>query len=99
MFFMMTQTYPFKSAAEVGKVGVKVLAKAPPPYVKRLGIYITAGGDGVKSYVLYEVERGHVEEGIKELSDRFALFFNIEGWKYTLEPLATVEESLARVGL
>ncbi len=99
MFFMVTQTYPTKSVAEVGKVGMELLAKAPPPYVKRLGVYIAAGGDGMKTYILYEIEKGQVEEGIKELNKRYVAYFNIEGWKFTVEPLMTVEEALPLIGL
>jgi len=96
---MVTTTYPTKSAVQVGKVAVKVLAEAPPPYVKRLGPYVAAGGDGIKGYTLYEIERGHVEEGIKEVTKRMVPFFSIEGYKYTLETLLTVEEALPLVGL
>ena len=99
MFFMVTQTYPTKSTAQVGKVGVGMLAKALPPYVKRLGVYIAAGGDGMKTYVLYEIEKGQVEEGIKELNKRMVAYFNIEGWKYTIEPLMSAEEALPLIGL
>jgi len=99
MFLMITQTYPTKSVAEVGKVGMELLAKAPPPYVKRLGVYIAAGGDGMKTYILYEIEKGQVEEGIKELNKRYVAYFNIEGWKFTVEPLMTVEEALPLIGL
>ena len=99
MFFMVTQTYPTKSVAEVGKVGMELLAKAPPPYVKRLGVYIAAGGDGMKTYILYEIEKGQVEEGIKELNKRYVAYFNIEGWKFTIEPLMSVEEALPLLGL
>ena len=99
MFVMVTHTYPFKSAVQVGKVGVEVLAKAPPPHVERLGTYVTTGGDGLKVYVLHEIEKGHVQEGIKELTKRMVPFYSIEGWKYTLETLMTAEEALPLIGL
>ena len=95
MLFMVTQTYPTKSVAQVAKVGMEVLTKAPPPHVKRLGVYITAGSDGMKSYGLYEIEKGHVEEGMKEVNKNLVPFFNIEGWKFTLEPLLTPEEAVS----
>jgi len=94
MLLMLTQTYPTKSVAEVAKVGMEVLAKAPPPHVKRLGVYITAGSDGMKSYGLYEIEKGHVEEGMKEVNKNLVPFFNIEGWKFTVEALMTPEEAV-----
>ena len=99
MLLMLTQTYPTKSVAAVAKVGMEVLAKAPPPHVKRLGVYITPGSDGMKSYTLYEIEKGHVDEGFKELNKNLVAFFKIEGWKYTVEPLLTVEEAVPMLGL
>ena len=99
MLFMVTMTYPTKSTVQVGKVAVGMLSKALPPYVKILGIYIAPGGDGIKNYDLYEIEKGHVEEGIKELNKRFVAYFNIEGWKHTIEPLMSAEEALPMLGL
>ena len=99
MFVMVTSTYPTKSSVQVGKVAVETLAKAPPPYVKRLGPYVTAGGDGIKAYTLYEIEKGHVEEGIVEVTKRMVPYFSIEGYKYTLETLLTAEEALPLIGL
>jgi len=99
MFLMVTQTYPTKSVAAVGKVAMGVLAKALPPYVKRLGPYIAAGGDGIKAYNLYEVEKGHEDEGYKELMKEEVPFFSIEGYKFTVEPLLSAEEALPLIGL
>ena len=99
MLFMVAETWPTKSAVEIGKVSVESLAKAPPPYVKRLGLYVTTGGDGIKAYTLYEVEKGHVDEGYKGLMKVFVPFFTIEGYKFTVEPLLSVEEALPLVGL
>jgi len=48
MFFMVTETYPTKSSVEAGEVAVEAYTKAPPPYVKTLGLYVAPGGDGVK---------------------------------------------------
>ena len=38
-------------------------------------------------------------EGFKELNKRLVPWFNIEGWRYTIEPLLSVEEALPLVGL
>jgi hypothetical protein len=99
MLFMVASTWPTKSSVQVGKVAVEIFAKGPPPHVKRLGLYITPGGDGMKAYNLYEVEKGHEDEGYKELMKEFVPFFNIEGYKFTVEPLLSVEEALPLVGL
>jgi len=44
---------------------VEVPAKSPPPHVKIPGMYPTPGGEGIESYALYEVEKGHIDEGNK----------------------------------
>ena len=99
MLFMVTSTWPAKSSVETGKVAVEILAKGPPPYVKILGMYPTPGGEGIKNYSLYEVEKGHVDEGFKELLKSYVAYFSIEGWKFTVEPLLSVEEALPLIGL
>jgi hypothetical protein len=99
MLFMLIMTWPTESSGEVGKVAVENLAKALPPYIKRLGPYIAPGGDGMKAYVLYEIEKGHVDEGFKEVTKRHVPYFSIEGWKYTIEPLLSPEEALPLIGL
>ena len=53
----------------------------------------------MKAYNLYEVEKGHEDEGYKELMKEEVPFFNIEGYKFTVEPLLSVEEALPLVGL
>ena len=70
-----------------------------PSYVKALDRYMTYGGDGVKAYVLWEVEKGKEQEGYKALMNQYAQFLNIEGYKVTLEPLLKAEEALPLVGL
>ena len=99
MFVMLTMIWPTKSSVEVGKVAVESLAKALPPYMERLGPYVAAGGDGIKAYTLYEIEKGHVQEGLIEVSKRMVPYFSAEGYKFTLETLLTVEEALPLVGL
>lgn len=99
MLFMVTETYPTKSSVEAGKVAVEAYTKAPPPYVKTTGLYLALGGDGIKSYAIYEIEKGHVDEGYKGLLKVYVPFFNIEGWKFAVEPLLPVKEALPLVGL
>jgi len=99
MLFMVTETWPTKSSVDVGKVAMGVVAKALPPYVKRLDNYVTPGGDGIKAYVLYEVEKGHVDEGYNGVLKVYVPFFSIEGYKFTVEPLLSVKEALPLIGL
>jgi len=99
MLFMVTETWPTGSSVEVGKAAVEALAKALPPYIKRLGPYIAPGGDGIKAYNFYEVEKGHEDEGYKELMKEEVPYLSIGGYKFTVEPLLSAEEALPLVGL
>lgn len=99
MWFMVNETWPSKSSAEVGEKAVEYLSKPLPSYMKRIGPLVTAGGDGVKAYMIFEVEKGHEEEGVKEIIDGEAPFLSIEGYKFTVEPVLTAEEALPLVGL
>lgn len=58
MQFMVVLTWPLSSSTDVGKVSVELLSKPLPEYLKRLGLYVVPGGEGVKEYALYEAERG-----------------------------------------
>jgi hypothetical protein len=99
MLFMVNETWPSKSSVDVGKKSVELEGRERPPYLKSLGPYVGVGGDGIKSCVIYEIEKGHEEEGLKEIVGLFAQLLSIEGYKFTIEPVFTMEEALAFVGL
>ena len=53
----------------------------------------------MKSYAPYEVEKGHIDEGYKELLKLYIACFRIGGYKLAVEPLLSVKEALPLVGL
>jgi len=95
---MVNETWPSQSSVDLGKVAVQILSTPMPSHLKMPLNCIAPGGDGVKAYVLYEVEKGHEEEGYKEIL-RLAPFLSIEGFKCTVEPVLPAEEALPLVGL
>lgn len=96
---MLTETWPSKSSVDVGKISVQILGRPLPSYVRMHGPYLAFGGDGIKSYTLYDVEEGHGEEWHKEMMKQLAELLGVEGFKATVEVLLSVEDALPLVGL
>ena len=86
---------------EVVQVFGKSLAEPLPSFLKRLHV-LTPGGvgePGIRSYSLFEADKGKEYDALAELTKRMALFYNIEGFKYQIEPLFTAEEAIPLIGL
>lgn len=84
--------------AEVGQVFVKALPTLPP-YIKMTGPFIAMGGEGVKAWLIWEVEKGHEEEGLIIIMKFMMDYANVGGQKFTLEPVVTGADALPLVGL
>lgn len=69
---------PFKSTAEMGKITVEAYKEQPKNF-KRLGVYVVYGGEGVKTYTLYEIEEGKEYEGYKEMMEFVTQYYQVEG--------------------
>ena len=76
MIFVLTETWPVAASVEVAKEGVK-LAGTPPQNMEMLGPYVVMGGDGVKDYTVYEVEKGQADKALAEIMGRLSGFFRI----------------------
>ena len=101
MFFMITSTYPPTKVSEVVKVFGKSLAEPLPSFLKRLHV-LTAGGvgePGIKTYSIFEADKGKEYEARAELTRRMAWFYHIEGWRYQIETLLTAEEAIPLLGI
>jgi hypothetical protein len=98
MLFMATGTFPLKSAVDAGKIFVESVAK-PRPYVNRVGMWMCYGDDGIKTWAVFEVEKGHEEEGLKTIINNYIPFFGVEGYKTKIEPVMKPEEALELIGL
>ncbi len=98
MIYMVTTTYPTKSTIDVGKTYVEAMAKTTPQ-TKEIGIWLNFGGDGIKSFAIHEVEKGHEDQAFKALTDFFIPFLKIEGFKVNIEPVLTPEDALPLIGI
>jgi hypothetical protein len=99
MLFLATMTYPGSSIVDIVKLALKTLAENPYPEYTKRNYYFTFGGDGIKGYTIYDIEKGKEEEGLKDILDRMTMVsMSIEGAKFTLETAFTLEEAFAMVG-
>ncbi|MFB0563491.1 MAG: hypothetical protein ACETWM_20010 [Candidatus Lokiarchaeia archaeon] len=97
MLYMLVVLFPPDKAKVCGEIFLKL---PEPTNFKYLGIYHTSDGEhGIKAYQLIEVEKGKEEEGFSELMGRLAKFIDVEGFRWTLESLLGLEDSLKLIGL
>ena len=94
MFLIATVTYPLTSVLDAAKVFADNIDRERPAYLKSMGPYICYGGEGIKSVTIYEVEKGHEEEGLKDITGYFVQYHNVEGFKLIVEPAYTGAEAL-----
>ena len=94
MLFMLIMTAPQNKAIEIGKAFLKVVEKAPPPYLKSRGVYLTYGNGGHKWYNIVEIDDKHVSEGMTELTRRLVPFDDIEGLQTRIEILVSVRTAI-----
>jgi len=95
---MVTFTYPPNRAEEVGQAFVSGKAPELPDFVKRINIFVVLDVE-LKTYSIYEVEDAKSHEGLVAITKRFTGYFNIEGSRFKIEPLLTVNEALPLIGL
>ena len=99
MIYMVTTTYPLKYASEIGKVYMEKMDKPKAALINRVGLWLNAGEDGVKSWSVYEVEKGRENEGYKEIISRHSPYFSIEGFKLKIEAVLKPEDALPLIGI
>lgn len=97
-FFMVTFTYPPSKAEEVGQAFVSKTAPELPDFVNRIQIFVVLDKE-LKAYSIYEVEDAKSHEGFVAITKRFTGYFNVEGSRFKIEPLLTVDEALPLIGL
>lgn len=99
MLLMNESHLPFTSATAFTRKALETLASNPyPDYVKRT-YYVKPTGDGYKIFVVYDIEKGHEEEGILDVTTRACQFGScIDGLTGTLEPVLTIEQMFAIMG-
>jgi len=98
MLYMVMTTLPMKCSANAGKIFVEELAN-PLSHVKRVDMWISYGGDGIKTWEIHETEKGYDKEGYLELANYLAKYRDIEGFKIDILPVLKPEDALPLVGI
>jgi hypothetical protein len=98
MFFMTHVTYPPGSSTKAASTFVTATATPLPSFMKRLHVLTTAKGEvGIDTFGIYEVDDNRVKEAMIEFTKYFVNFYGIEGFKYEIEPMLTVQEAIPLV--
>ena len=95
MFLVANVTYPASKQREMMGRFQKATALPLPSSLKRLYVLGTAGDAGMKVLGIYEVADDKVADGAKELFEYYSQYWDVEGFKYTLEPMWTAQETIA----
>jgi hypothetical protein len=98
MYLMMTVSYPANKADEVVKKFVEVEEKYPQE--DRIASSVFPGGvysddDGVNTVTITDVPEGKMADAINSSYKIMNEFRNIEGYKYKIRPLLSIEEAMA----
>ncbi len=97
MYYMFTTKCPPHKAKEVLKIFSETKGPETPKYVKQHFLLSTLAKN-IKSYALFEIDNDKVKEGLTYINEILAPYFEIEGYKVTVEPLYTMEDALALFG-
>jgi hypothetical protein len=105
-YIITTSLYPSDKAPEVATRYLEVIAKYPLD--ASLGTQIVPAAvittlQGIKVIGITEVKKGKVEDAETIIANRIAnmmaMFFSIQGFEYTIERYATLEEAMKTIGM
>ena len=102
VLIMVTSWYPPDKATEVAKKYIEVMQKIPddPSIGKPLvPVGVSADKDGINVIAITEVRKGKYEEALNRTNRRMVMFFGIEGYRYEIKTLLTLEEAMPLIGL
>ncbi len=95
---MVTAWFPVGASKEASKAWTT--SPTFPIFMKRLGDFnVVNAEEGLKTYHLLELDQGKVDEGITELRKVLNHFSKIEGYRWRLEILTTVKDTMLLFGL
>ena len=100
MFLVTTVIYPPDKSIVAAEKFIEVTAKELPPFLNRRQVLGDSRMDkGMKVLSIYEADDARIKESIIELTKIYVQFNGIEGFRYEIEPMLTVKEALAVLGM
>jgi hypothetical protein len=99
MIFMGTQWIPHNKAEEFSKIFSKVINNPIPSCIKKWQTFSSGDGEnGMKGVNIIYSEKGKGDEALIEITKIIAPFWEIEGYRWKLEPLMSVSDSMKVMG-
>jgi hypothetical protein len=97
---MVTSWYPPNKATEVAKKYVEVMLKIPQESFEKPLVQAACRSDrdGIVSVSINDITKGKYEEAFNLVVRRMVMFYEIEGFRFKLDNLLTVEESMPLFG-
>jgi hypothetical protein len=91
-------SFPPSSAKEIGKGFTEL--PALPDYITMIGPFISSSeGEGVQSIAIYECDNSKLAEAVEHVSNRMVPYFDVSGFKYSVNTWLEAGEALKMIGL
>lgn len=100
MYIQIKTTYPLSKQSEVLKAYIAATKKNKiPKYAKLIvPMAVSAGGKGVETFAVVEVEKGRYEDVINLIAKIEQEYHQIEGYTYQIRSWMTGPEAFATMG-
>ena len=97
-FILVISTFPTEQSENIGKKLTSGKLAELPDFVKQVNIFVYAEGE-IKTYAIYEAPDDKMKEANIALGKRYAGYYGIKGFKYTIRNVLTIAEALPLIGL
>jgi hypothetical protein len=98
MIIIASITFPPGSSKDIGKRFTDL--PQLPDYLKMMGPYLRGSAlQGIQSMTLYEMDASKMADAMIDIGNRYVPYFDVPGFKYSINVWYDVTEALAMVGL
>lgn len=99
MIFMGTQWIPHNKTEQWSKIFAEVTSNPLPSCIKKWQTFSSAdGSEGIKGINIIYSEKGKGDEALVEITKTIMPFWEIEGYRWKLEPIIGVSDSIKALG-
>ena len=102
MYVIVTASYPNDKVKEVADVYIKAITKHPPddslatPVVP---VAVRATLQGIRVISVHEIKKGKLEVAMARMANFQAMFYDIQGYRWTMKTYMNLEEAMAVIGI
>ena len=91
-------SYPTESVKEFAK---RFMEQPPlPAYITMRGPYVSSEvGKGIVSFGIFEVEQSKISEAMQVITARYAKYFGVPGYTYSVKIWLEAKEALKTIGM